>query len=59
MQAGKSAIILWTVILAVLFSSHRLVSDYVFLVVMGFLAVADLVEFYGLVEQRGLVCFKG
>jgi phosphatidate cytidylyltransferase len=54
-----STAILWTVVLAAMFSSHRLVSDYVFLVVMAFLAAAGLVEFYGLVEKRGLVCFKG
>ena len=50
--------VLWTVVLAALFSGNRLVSDYVFLVIMVFLAVTGLAEFYGLVEKRGLVCFK-
>lgn len=42
-----------------MFSGNRIISDYVFLVIMTFLAVAGLVEFYGLAEKRGLVCFKG
>src|SRR5262245_41439135 len=53
-----STAILWTVILTGLFSGNRLVSDYVFILIMAFLAVTGLWEFYGLVEKRGLVCFK-
>jgi phosphatidate cytidylyltransferase len=41
-----------------LFSSNRLVSDYVFLLIMGFLAVTGLAEFYGLVAKRDLICFE-
>jgi phosphatidate cytidylyltransferase len=42
-----------------LFSGNRLVSDYVFLVIMVLLAVSGLAEFYGLAAKRGLVCFEG
>jgi len=53
-----STVILWTVIVAALFSNSRLISDGVFLVIMLFLATSGLWEFYGLVEKRNLVCFK-
>ena len=53
-----SFVILWTIVLTALFSSNRAVSDYVFLVIMVFLAVSGLAEFYGLVEKRDMVCFK-
>jgi phosphatidate cytidylyltransferase len=54
-----SFLVLWTIVLTALFSSNRLVSDYVFLVIMVFLAVSGLAEFYGLAAKRGLVCFEG
>jgi phosphatidate cytidylyltransferase len=54
-----SFVILWTILLAALFSRNRLISDSVFLVIIAFLAVTGLAEFYGLVEKRDLVCFKG
>lgn len=54
-----STVILWTVILAALFSNNPFISNGVFLLIVAFLAVAGLVEFYGLVEKRGLTCFKG
>jgi phosphatidate cytidylyltransferase len=53
-----TSVILWTVIIAALFSSSSLVSDGVFLLIIVFLALAGLVEFYGLAEKRGLACFK-
>ena len=54
-----SFIVLWTIILVALFSGNKLISDYVFLVVMLLLAGAGLRwEFYGIVEKRDLVCFK-
>ena len=53
-----TTVILWTVILAALFSSNRLISDGVFILIMIFLATTGLAEFYGLVERRNLVCFK-
>jgi phosphatidate cytidylyltransferase len=54
-----SFVILWTILLTALFSKNRLVSDSVFLVIIAFLAVTGLIEFYGIVEKRDLVCFKG
>ena len=53
-----SFVVLWTIVLTALFSSSRLVSDYVFLLIMVFLAITGLAEFYGLVERRGYACFK-
>ena len=53
-----STAILWTVVLAAMFSGHKLLSDYVFAAFMVVLACVGLMEFYGLVEKRGLVCFK-
>jgi len=54
-----SSIVLWTVVIGSLLWGNKLVSDSVFLVIMMALAAFGLVEFYGLVEKRGLVCFKG
>jgi phosphatidate cytidylyltransferase len=54
-----STIILWSIVLGGLFSSYKLVADYVFLGLMVLLAVAGLAEFYGLVEKREMVCFRG
>ena len=53
-----TSVILWTVILAALFSSSPLISDGVFLLIIFLLALAGLAEFYGLAEKRGLACFK-
>ena len=53
-----TSVILWTIILAALFSGNALISNYVFLFIIVFLAGFGLAEFYGLVERRNLVCFK-
>jgi phosphatidate cytidylyltransferase len=53
-----TSVILWTVIIAALFSSSSLVSEGVFLLIVVFLALAGLAEFYGLAGKRGLACFK-
>ncbi len=53
-----STVVLWAVILGAMFSGNKLVSDYVFLGIMGVLAGVGLAEFYGLVEREGMVCFK-
>src|ERR1043165_2861481 len=53
-----STVILWSIIIAALFSGNKLISNYVFIVIMVFLAGFGLAEFYGLVEKRDLVCFK-
>ena len=54
-----SFVILWTILLTALFSRHRYLSDSVFLVIVIFLAMTGLAEFYGIVAKRGLVCFNG
>lgn len=53
-----SFIILWTIVLSSLFSGNEFISNYVFLVIMLFLAVTGLAEFYGLAARRELVCFS-
>ena len=53
-----TTVILWTAILAALFSGNALISDGVFVLIIVFLALAGLLEFYCLVEKRGLACFK-
>ncbi|HTX22389.1 MAG TPA: phosphatidate cytidylyltransferase [Candidatus Aquilonibacter sp.] len=53
-----TTVILWTVILAVMFSGNTLISDGIFILLIFVLALAGLAEFYGLVENRGLACFK-
>lgn len=58
MRRLVSFVVLWTIVLSALFSSHRLISEYVFLAIMLGLAALGLREFYRLVEARGLVCFK-
>lgn len=53
-----SSTILWTVVISALFSGNKFLSDYVFLAIMLFLVVFGMLEFYGIVEKRNLVCFK-
>ena len=53
-----STLFLWVVILSALFSGNRFLSDGVFIVLVALLAVAGLVEFYGIAEKRGLASFK-
>ncbi|HZL79226.1 MAG TPA: phosphatidate cytidylyltransferase [Candidatus Limnocylindrales bacterium] len=53
-----STVVLWTAILAAMFSGNRFIADGVFVLIVAFLALAGLVEFYGLTEKRGLACFK-
>ncbi|HXG46862.1 MAG TPA: CDP-archaeol synthase [Methylomirabilota bacterium] len=50
--------LLWTVVILALFSRNRILSDYLFVLVMMTLAGLGLAEFYGLVERRGLMCFR-
>ena len=53
-----STVVLWTIILTALFSGHKAISDYVFLLLMVTLATTGLMEFYGIMAKRDLVCFK-
>jgi len=50
---------LWTVVLTAMFSGNAFIREYVFLGLMLVLAVTGMLEFYGLVERRGLPCFRG
>ena len=54
-----SFVLLWTIVLVALFSGYKEISNYVFLLIMVFLAVTGLAEFYDLAAKRELVCFKG
>lgn len=53
-----SFVVLWTLVLTALFSKNRIVSDYVFLLVMLLLAATGLLEFYGLVQKKQMMCFS-
>jgi len=53
-----STVVLWSAILAAMFSGKAWISDGVFVVLIAFLAIAGLVEFYGMARKRGLVCFR-
>lgn len=55
----SSTVVLWTVVLTSIFSTNAFIREYVFLGLMMLLAWSGLSEFYGLVEKRGLVCFRG
>jgi phosphatidate cytidylyltransferase len=52
-----STLLLWGVVLLAIFSGNRILSDYAFLTIMIVLAAVGLMEFYGLAQKRGLVCF--
>ena len=54
----SSTVVLWTVVLTAMFSPNPIVANYVFLALMMLLAGTGLLEFYGLVEKQGLVCFR-
>ena len=54
----SSTLVLWGIVLGAMFSGSKLISDYVFAAFMVVLACVGLMEFYGLVEKRGMVCFK-
>ena len=53
-----SSVVLWTVVLAGLFSGNTFLSNSLFLIIIVLLALTGLAEFYGIVEKLGLVCFK-
>lgn len=55
----SSTLVLWGIVLGALFSGSKVISDVVFMLVLVTLAVVGLLEFYGLVEKEGMVCFKG
>jgi phosphatidate cytidylyltransferase len=51
--------VVWTIVLVVLFSPYKAISDYFFLAIMAFLAAAGLTEFYGMVRKLGHECYAG
>jgi phosphatidate cytidylyltransferase len=53
-----SSVVLWTIVITGLFSGNKFISDSLFLGIIILLALAGLVEFYGILEKRDLVCFK-
>lgn len=53
-----TTVVLWTIIIAALFSANELVSDGVFVLVIVLLSAAGLMEFYGLAQKRGLPCYR-
>ena len=53
-----SSIVLWTVVLSAMFSGHKLLSNYVFIIIMVLLAWMGLTEFYDMALKRDLVCFR-
>jgi phosphatidate cytidylyltransferase len=53
-----TTVILWTAILAAMFSGSEFVSDGIFILIVFVLALLGLWEFYGLAEKRGLASFK-
>jgi len=58
LRRSGSTLLLWTVVVAAMFSHNRLLSDGVSGLFVCLLALAGLVEFYGMAEKRGLACFK-
>ena len=53
-----STAVCWTAILWAMFYGNHYVADGVFVVLIVFLALTGLVEFYNLARKRGLPCFK-
>jgi len=49
--------VLWGIVLGCLFSGNTVVSDYVFLIILVFLAAAGLQEFYGMAAKLGHACY--
>jgi phosphatidate cytidylyltransferase len=52
-----SFVVLWTVVLWALFSANKALSDDVFLLIILFLAVSGVLEFYGMVRKLDLPCY--
>ena len=53
-----SSVVLWTVVIAALFSGNQLLSRGACIFLLLFLGLTGLTEFYDLAEKRGLICFK-
>ena len=53
-----SFVVLWSVVLAAMFSGNKLISNYVFVLIMMILAGTGLLEFYNIAAKRQLHCFR-
>jgi phosphatidate cytidylyltransferase len=53
-----STVVLWSAVVGALFSPSQWLSGFCFLAAMLTLAGTGLREFYGMVEKRGLACYK-
>lgn len=53
-----STVILWTIILWAMFSGNPYISDGVFLLLIAFLALTGLIEFYGMARKCAMVNFQ-
>jgi len=53
----SSFVVLWTVVIGALFSGHKALSDYVFLLIILVLAVSGLLEFYGMAQRLHYACY--
>ncbi|HRI13742.1 MAG TPA: phosphatidate cytidylyltransferase, partial [Verrucomicrobiota bacterium] len=53
-----STVVLWAIVLTAIFASNPAIGNNVFLLLMILLTGLGLWEFYGLIEKRGLTCFK-
>jgi phosphatidate cytidylyltransferase len=52
-----SFVVLWTIVIGALFSGHKVLSDYFFLLILVFLAATGLMEFYGMAQKLGYACY--
>ena len=53
-----SFVVLWTIVLGALFYAPPPISNVVFVLIIGLLTWAGLVEFYGIVRKLGLACYS-
>ncbi len=54
----SSFVVLWGIVLGSLFSGNKVLSDYVFILILLVLAAAGLHEFYGMVRKLGYACYS-
>jgi phosphatidate cytidylyltransferase len=53
-----SSIVLWGLVILALFLNNSFLSDYVFLILMMVISGFGLMEYYRIIELRGLRCYK-
>ena len=52
-----SFVVLWSIVIGGLFSGHKALSDYFFLLILVFLAATGLMEYYGMAQKLGYGCY--